>query len=366
MRQRLFILFALILIPVFAFAGGGREDSDESADQAETDEVESSETAGDEEATQPAASGTLLDTSDPAKFVATVNGVGILREDYNLALQRTQEAYLAQGQSIPEAQMPLVREQLLDQLVAEELLYQEALGQGIEPDQNAAELQFQQMRAQFPTDEGWAQALEANSTDEEELKFQIERNNIIQQLITEQISGVTPATSEEIQAFYDDNPSFFQTGEQVSARHILISTEGLETDEERADALSRAESIRTELVAGADFAETAIEKSEGPSAPRGGDLGTFGPGQMVAPFDQAVFALEVGEISDVVETQFGYHIIQVTDKQDAGVTPLADVSQSIEQYLLQEKQGLALEEYVAELREVATIVLNDEASESAD
>ena len=356
MRQRVLVLIALMVIPALSFAGGNKED--DSADQTDTTSttVETDESA---QSGSQAASGTILDTTDPEKYVAVVNGVGILRSDYELAVQRTQEAYLFQGTPIPDSEMSLLREELLNQLVAEELLSQDALSQGIEADAQASELQYQQMRGQFATDVDWQQALLANDTDEDELRFQIERNIMIQEVITGAIAEVAPVSQAEMQSFYDENPSFFQSGEQVAARHILISTEGLATEEEKAEALGRAEAIRAELMEGAEFAAIARDKSEGPSGPRGGDLGTFGRGQMVAPFEEVAFTLEPGAISGVVETQFGYHIIQVTEKIVAEIAPLEDVAISIEQYLVQEKQGLALEAYVASLREIASVVVNE-------
>jgi peptidyl-prolyl cis-trans isomerase C len=113
------------------------------------------------------------------------------------------------------------------------------------------------------------------------------------------------------------------------------------------------------LLDGADFATLAQERSEGPSGPRGGDLGTFSRGQMVAPFEEAAFALDVGEISDIVETQFGFHVIQVTDKIDAALVPVDQVSANIEQYLAQQKQADALSAYVDELRSEAVVELNE-------
>lgn len=355
MRQRILVIVALLVIPVLGFAGGNKEDESEEPTDSTPAAVESEESS---QSNSQAASGTVLNTTDPEKYVALVNGIGILRSDYELAVQRTQESYLFQGTPIPESDIPILREELLDQFVSEELLAQDALRRGIEPDALASELQYQEMRAQFATAEAWQQALLENDTDEDEIRSQIDRNTVIQQVITDALADIGPVSQAEIQTFYDENPFYFQTGAQVAARHILISTEGLTTEEEKAEALGRAEAIRADLVEGADFAAVAREKSEGPSGPRGGDLGTFGRGQMVAPFEEAAFSLEPGAISQVVETQFGYHIIQVTEKVDAEAAPVADVSINIEQYLSQEKQSLAMEAYVEKLRAAASIIVN--------
>ncbi len=350
MRNRVFLTFVLVLIAALASAGGGQEE--------QTDETESTATESTTTSENTTAEGTRIGSADPERAIATVNGVGILREDYEAAVAQTRQRFAAQGQQIPESELEAFRTEILDQLVAEELLYQEALNQNLEPGEQAVESQFQQMRSQFGTDEEWQQALTQNQTSEEELRTQIERNALIQQLIATAVTDLEPVNEADIQAFYDENRELFDQGSQIAARHILISTEELETDEEIADARSRAEAIRDELRAGADFATLAQERSEGPSGPRGGELGTFGRGQMVAPFEQAAFALEVGEISDVVQTQFGFHVIEVTEKLESAVVPLEQVSQNIGQYLGQQRQAEALAAYVDELREDAEIVVN--------
>ena len=331
MHNRVFFVLILVLAAGVAFAGGGQES--EPAAQA---------------GQQPL----------PDDLVATVNDAEISREAYEQAITQTQDRYAQQGQSIAEGDLETFRTDILDQLIAEELLFQEAQDQGLSVEDGEVDSQIEQMRAQFEGDEGWQQALEANEVTEEELREQIERNSLIQQLIANAVPQPGEVTDEEVQSFYDENPEFFEQGEQISARHILIDTQELESDADLEDARQRAEEVRQELLEGADFATLAQERSEGPSAPRGGDLGTFGRGQMVPAFEEAAFALEEGGISEVVQTQFGFHVIQVTEKADTGLVPLEQVSQSIRQYLGQEKQAQVLDDYVEELREEADVRVN--------
>lgn len=103
--------------------------------------------------------------------------------------------------------------------------------------------------------------------------------------------------------------------DQIRASHILIAHNegrGAATERSREEAVQQTEALKTEIAGGADFADVARENSDCPSAPGGGDLGTFPRGAMVQPFDEAAFALDVGEVSDVVETEFGYHLIHRT------------------------------------------------------
>lgn len=136
-------------------------------------------------------------------------------------------------------------------------------------------------------------------------------------------------SDQEIAQYYQDNVAQYSTPEQRHARHILIKVAEKDSPELKATKQKKAETILALAKAGKDFAELAREYSEGPSGPGGGDLGFFGRGQMVPPFDEAVFALKEGELSDVVETQFGFHIIKLEKINPATVTPQADVRKEI-------------------------------------
>jgi peptidyl-prolyl cis-trans isomerase C len=346
------IVLALVLPVAGVFAGGGQEDQQEDSQETAAPAPTESDT-GSEEAT-------MIDLTDQEKFVATVNGVGILRSDYELAIDRTKQQMAMQGQSISEDQIPQLQQNILDQMVAEELLYQDGIASGLEAEQESVDQQMDSIKSQFETDEQFEAALEQNQTTVEQLRADIQRNLVVQKAVAEATADVEPVGDDEIKTFYDENPSAFERGDQVAARHILISTEGLESESEIESARERAEEVRRQLLDGADFAELAKEKSEGPSASRGGDLGTFPRGQMVGPFEEAAFSLSEGEISEVVETRFGFHVIQVTEKINAGTMPLDDVRENIRQYLAQQKQSSILETYISELRENANVALNEE------
>lgn len=341
----------LLLTTMVLFASGNDE---------ETVEPEQTEESAADDAATPShsedeAEGTVIGIADPSRYAASVNGVGILLTDFDTAVTRTQQQYAMAGQQLSPADMGQLRQQILDQMVAEELIYQKAIAQEMTVASQQVDSQMQQIRSQFQSDAAWEDALAQGGTTEEDLRAEVERSLLIQMLISQQVSAPPEITPEEIATFYDENPAFFEQPEQVAARHILISTENLTTDEEIEDARNRAQSIRDQLIEGADFAALAREKSEGPSAGQGGNLGTFGRGQMVAPFEEAAFALAPGEISQVVQTQFGFHVIQVTERVDGGQVPLDDVRGQVEQYLIQEKQAEILNAYVDELSESADV-----------
>ncbi len=157
----------------------------------------------------------------------------------------------------------------------------------------------------------------------EQLSEQLRVNLTIRALIAPEIE----VTDEEVRRFFDENPERFAQQEMVRARHILVDTR------------DEAESLREQLLAGADFGELAREHSTDPgSAPAGGELGWFGRGVMVAPFEEAAFALAVGGISEPVETAFGFHLILVEERAEAEEAVFNDeVAATIRQGLTDQK-----------------------------
>jgi peptidyl-prolyl cis-trans isomerase C len=158
------------------------------------------------------------------------------------------------------------------------------------------ELVLQELLAQ----EGKRQQIDQDP--EVQIRLQTQMNNTIARAVVqksvENDSGITDA---KLKAHYDANKSNYKEGETITASHILVKTE------------PEAEALLEELKGGKDFAELAKEKSTGPSAPQGGDLGSFGRGRMVPDFEQAAFALKAGEVSQPVKTRFGWHVIKVTE-----------------------------------------------------
>ncbi len=142
-----------------------------------------------------------------------------------------------------------------------------------------------------------------------------------------------------VQAYYTANKAQFKEPEKVKASHILVADE-----EKLAD-------VQGDLESGKSFEDVAKAHSTCPSKEHGGDLGFFGKGQMVPEFEKAAFSMKVGDVSEPVKTQFGYHIIKLVDKKEARELPLEEVSQSIEQHLLHQAQNQAYSSKIADLKE---------------
>ncbi|HEY9071082.1 MAG TPA: peptidyl-prolyl cis-trans isomerase [Candidatus Ozemobacteraceae bacterium] len=162
-------------------------------------------------------------------------------------------------------------------------------------------------------------------------------------LLKEQVTSKVTVSDEDIKSFYEKNLSQFSTPEQTRAHHILV------------DAEEKAKAILGQIEKGAKFEDVAGTESKCPSGKEGGDLGFFGKGQMVPEFDEAVNKAEIGKVVGPVKTQFGWHVIRVDERRAAGSRPLAEVKDQIRDQLLPEKQKVALEQYVSDLKKAHPI-----------
>jgi len=252
---------------------------------------------------------------------------------------------------------PAAYRQALDQLVSRELITQEAQVRRIAPDETAVARDYKQARDQFKSDGAWARFLSSGGFDEAGFRTELRTRNLVDAVVKQEAARVPAAVSDaDAKAFYDQNPALFDAGERVRAGHILVRVpEGAGADVKKA-ARTRAEAALARVRKGEDFAAVAREVSEDPgSAPRGGDLGVFAKGQMVPPFEQAAFALTPGQVSGLVESQFGLHVIKVYERLPAGKVPFEPVKGQIKDHLAQTRKQQAVDELLRGLRAKAKI-----------
>jgi parvulin-like peptidyl-prolyl isomerase len=162
-------------------------------------------------------------------------------------------------------------------------------------------------------------------------------------------------SDQDVKAYYEENPGLFMRADKIHCRHILFVVDPDADDETREKARKKAELAHARALSGENFAALAVELSEGPNAATGGDLGFTARGQMVESFDDAVWALEPGEISEVVESRLGYHVIKVEEIVPGETIPLEEVRQPVTEMMRQQRIGMALAEHVAKLRDTAVI-----------
>ncbi|MBP7053019.1 MAG: peptidylprolyl isomerase [Phycisphaerae bacterium] len=303
------------------------------------------------------------------KVLATVNGASIMESQVNQRVQDKWKAQLdklaAQSPEMAAQHQKQAMKMALNEIVIEQLLEEEAKQAGIDvtEEQLIAEI-TKQLAAEVPplTLEDYKSRIEAQGVRFETMKGFLLRNMKYSKLLETRLADQIRVTDEEAKAFYDGNPEEFAVPEQVRASHILISTDPAESTDPNADpnqvkaqAREKAEKLLTQVKEGADFATVAKENSSCPSAAQGGELPPFGRGEMVKPFEDAAFAMKVGEISDLVETQFGYHIIKVAEHKDPNIVAFAAAKEQIVENLQGSKRQKAFTDYIESLRQKAAI-----------
>ena len=287
--------------------------------------------------------------------VAVVNGTVINQAEFDSEMNRVLERLQRTGRFPNDLERSQIKKQVLENLIARELLYQESQKKGIKVDQKEIEAQLTALKGRFPSEVEFKKALSTMNLTEAGLRFQFERDLAIRKLLDDQIGGKSTVSEKESRAHYDSNLESFKKPEQVRASHILIKVDPGADEAKKAEARTKIESLQAKLKNGEDFGALAKEYSEGPSGPKGGDLGFFGRGQMVKPFEETAFTMKPGQVSGMVETRFGYHLIMVTERTPESTLSYEEVKDRLEQYLKQQKVQEEIAAYVENLKSKAKI-----------
>lgn len=289
-------------------------------------------------------------------MVARVNGVTIAAAEVEDELNN----FIAQYRDkVPpetlQKMRPTLQQQALDKLINTELLMQEAGRTNVKPTEKEIEAEVDELKNRFPSPEAFQQRLADIGVTDQNLRDDIIKQLKITSVVETVVENVPSAEDAAIKDYYDSNPDDFLVPEKVRASHILCMIK--QDDSQKAKEIKRKkiELLKTQIDNGADFAEIAQEHSECPSGKQGGDLGFFERGKMVKPFEDAAFSLKTGEVSDIVETPFGYHLIKVFDRMPEKTLSFDNASDKIADYLNEQKKNEAINSFIQQLREKAKI-----------
>lgn len=293
--------------------------------------------------------------ASPAKVIAAVNGKEITAGDLDTAIKLYSQS---QGipPSLPPDQMDEVRKIVMEGLIDRELLYQKSVADGIKPEQSEIDSIIKDARAAYPGETEWKQHLNQQGVaDTAEFTDIVARSLSIEQVVKKSTQLDKPSDSA-VRRYYDEHPDEMKSPEKVRASHILFRFPDGAGEADKAAVKEKAEKALAELKSGADFAAIARERSEDPQSGRnGGDLGFFARGRMVPEFEKVAFELEVGEISGVFESPFGYHIMKATGKQESRTASFEDVRENLRNFLQQKQARDGLQALLSELRTEANI-----------
>lgn len=247
------------------------------------------------------------------KVIAEVNGGSITTADFERELKNLPDYLKAM------AETPQGRKEMLDTMIIRELILQQAAKDGLD---KGPEL-------------------------EEKLK-DLKKRLIVESFLKKKVETESKVSDEDLKKFYEQNKDKFKAGEQIRASHILVKAE------------KEAKDILAQIKAGGNFEELAKKNSVDSSSAKGGDLGWFGKGSMVPAFEKAALALKEGQVSDVVKSDFGYHIIKLTGKRAAGIRPFEEVKEQIKGAIMPSKQQDVFQKIKEELKKTAKIMVKED------
>lgn len=291
----------------------------------------------------------------PTTVVATVESKDLTQGQVDEVVDR---ALTANRGRIPPERMAEARAQIgqkaREEMIVQMILEHEADAQKIEV--KPEDIEKARVSIPLPPGQTLQQALAAQNLTQARLDQDLTRALRIKALV-DKVLPKTEVTDAAAREFYDGNPTSFRVPEQATARHILIKIPDSATDPVKAEMRAKAEDIRKQLVGGGDFAALAKQHSDDPGSKDAGGSYTFPRGQMVKPFEEAAFTQKLDEIGPLVETQFGFHIIQTTKREEGRTVGFEEAAPRIRAMLASRTQGPAIQEYIQKLREKTKVAI---------
>jgi len=284
------------------------------------------------------------------RIVANVNGSIILLSEVEGKLATLRELKYRQGLNIPEAS--LTERKVLSEMIDENLITSYAKEKEISIKESEVDKTVQNIKKNNNlSDEEFKQAMKAQGTSLEKFREELKNQILVQRVMKLEVDIVTP-TEKDAKSYYQRHEKEFLGEGRVRARHILIK---VSPDKGEEAARQQILSIRKKIESGASFSDMAKEYSNDPSGPTGGEVGWFRMGDVVQAFGKAAFALKPGMMSQPVRTGFGYHLIQVMEKEKREPVAFAQVAEKIKEKLKQQAFVSNRTDWLARMREEAFI-----------
>jgi peptidyl-prolyl cis-trans isomerase C len=286
------------------------------------------------------------------EVVARVNGEDVKKVDFDRMIKTIEGRA---GQSIPPDRRDEILRGALDQLITYTLLSQESKKRGLKIEDAEVDAKMAQLKAQFPTQAAFEKALQSRGMTLEGLRKDAIVDLSVTKLVDTEVATLPGPSDADARDFYAKNPDKFKEDESVRASHILIRVDEKADAAAKKKARAEIDDVLKQVKAGGDFAKLAQQHSQDGSASQGGDLNYFTKGQMVPAFDKVAFELKPGQVSDVVTTQFGYHIIKVIDHKTARTVPFEEAQGKIKEFLEGQKKQQHADAFIEGLKKKSKI-----------
>jgi peptidyl-prolyl cis-trans isomerase C len=272
----------------------------------------------------------------------------------------------AQGQPVPEEQRELLRSNLLQHLILGKILVQKATDEDRAKTKELIEKAISESRAKAGSEDAFNLQIQATGMSLDQIRSNAFKEQLPSNVLIRETSGDVKISDADAKKYYDDNPDQFEQPEQVHVSHILLLTQDPVTKaplppDKKKEKLDLIKQIRDRALKGEDFGKLAKQYSEDPGSKDIGGEYTFGRGKMVPEFEAAAFSLQTNQISDVVETQYGYHIIKLLEKLPAAKVEFAKIEPRIKEMLTQRAVEKAAPAYLDKIRSDAEVTILDPA-----
>lgn len=315
-------------------------------------------------------------TNTPAKATAKPATGDVLAKAKNFVVKESEvadafidyKANLAatRGQTIPEDQRAMVESNLLDRIIVTKVLTGRATDADKAKAKESTEKLIANARKQFPTEEAFERQLQATGMSPDQFHSRAYEQTLCETVVERELKSKIKITDEEAKKFYDENPARFERPENVRAAHVLISTVDKDTQKPVPDNVKKekeklAKEIKARAEKGEDFAKLVKEYSDDPGSKDKGGEYTFARGEMVPEFEAAAFSLKTNQISDVVETRFGYHIIKLLQKIPAEKISFEKVLPDLKEGLVQQEAQKQVPDYFAKIKKEAGVEIIGES-----
>jgi len=253
-----------------------------------------------------------------------------------------------------------MKKQMIEEFIVRTVLNNEIEKRKIASDEAEVQKTIKQLEEGLAKDKTLEDLLKEHKMTRDKFNKEIAFSVKVKKLVDMETSGKGQATDKEISKFYNENKDKFTERAGAHVRHILVKLEKTDDDKIKAEKKAKIEGIRKKLIGGADFAELAKSDSDCPSKEKGGDLGVIGKGETVKQFEKAAFTQAKNVIGPIVVTDYGYHILQVLDRQEEKVRKLEEVKKNIAAYLENEKKKEAVTSLIKRLRAEAKITITED------